>query len=115
MNLYQKGEDCDVIMKSKKKEVMLLEQFGICPHCGNLMVMLTSNFSIYGLTPHGKYPNRILKNEKDITYACECGYRAKMRWTVDGIYPENYAFLEKMEDELIQKIGNPIGYVEETL
>lgn len=94
------------------KEVMVFNEFGICPKCGRLMGMLESVYTMYGLTPHGHYPNKVLDREKNITYACLCGYRAEMVMTPNGIYPKNYY---RMDDIMItkpKKLGKVIGYVE---
>lgn len=96
----------------EKKEVMTIDQFGICPMCGSLMGMLESNYTMYGLTPNGKYPNRILETEKDITYACQCGYRAQMVMTPAGIYPKNHEKVDKIDEETVGKLATVVGYVE---
>lgn len=94
-----------------KKEVMTLNKFGLCPICGKQMYMLESHYCIYGLIPNGKYPNRLIERENDITYACECGYRSKMVMTADGIYPKDYADFESIEDTAISGLENPIGTI----
>lgn len=94
-------------------EVMSFNEFGICPRCGQLMGMLQSRYTMYGLTPHGHYPNRLLHEETDITYACMCGYRCPMIMTPAGIYPKNYIDLDKvMNTKVDKKLAKVIGYVE---
>jgi len=94
------------------KEVLTFDEFGICPKCGQLMGMLESRYTMYGLTPYGHYPNRILETQKDITYACLCGYRVEMVMTPSGIYPKNYKDLDKLITTKVKKLGKVIGYVE---
>ena len=98
-------------MSEEKKEVMTLNKFGLCPLCGKQMYMLESHYCIYGLIPNGKYPNRLIERENDITYACECGYRAKMVMTADGVYPRDYRDFKSIEDKAISGMKNPIGEV----
>lgn len=100
-------------MSDKLKEVMTVNKFGLCPKCGQLMVMMESHYNLFSLLPTGKYPSKLLEHKKDITYACECGYRASMVMTADGVYPKDYYDLNSIEDEAIKKLGNPIGYKEE--
>ena len=54
------------------KEVVTTNEFGICPRCGRNLVMLQSEYRLYGLTEIGTYPNKLLKSQEDIQYACPC-------------------------------------------
>lgn len=100
-------------MDGEKREVMTLNKFGLCPICGKPMVMMESHFTMFALIQTGKYPNKVLKREQDIEYACECGYRAKMTMTPDGIYPKDYHNLDVIETNAIKRVSNPIGKISE--
>lgn len=93
------------------KEVIRFGQYGICPRCGKIMGMLESVYTMYGLTPNGSYPNKLIEEERDITYACLCGARYSMKRTAAGIIPKDYAFQEDLKDKAFESMGNVIGYV----
>ena len=96
----------------EKKEVMILNQFGICPRCGKLMGMLEATYTMYGITPNGRYPNRLIHEEKDVTYACLCGAKYQMVRTVAGIYPKDYYKLDEIQNKTINRnLSNLIGRV----
>ena len=99
-------------MEQEKKEVMTIDRFGLCPICGKLMGALESNYTMYGLTPNGRYPRSIMGQETDVTFACECGYRCAMTRTVDGFFPKNHEKLQALEDKAIKKLAHKIGYIE---
>ena len=99
-------------MDGEKKEVMTIDKFGLCPMCGKLMGALESQYTMYGLTPNGKYPNSILGRENDVTFACECGYRCQMQRTVDGFYPKKHEKLQELDDEAVKQLAHTIGYIE---
>lgn len=99
-------------MADELKEVMTIDKFGLCPQCGKLMGALEAQYTMYGLTPNGKYPNKILEQQNEVTFACTCGYRCQMVRTIDGFYPKDHVSLEKLEDEAIEKLAKTVGYVE---
>ena len=104
---------------SNLKEVMTLDQFGLCPKCGRLMGMLEANYTMYLITPHGHYPSRILDQDNKINYACICGYRCEMVRTSHGIFPKNHVKVQegfKEDWNGYEEPANPalkIGYIEE--
>lgn len=82
------------------KEVVTTNEFGICPRCGKKLVMLQSEYRLYGLTEIGTYPNKLVKSKEHILYACECGYQSVMKRTMDGIYPISYYKIAEEEKEM---------------
>lgn len=96
----------------ENQDAIIFDQFGICPRCGRLMGMLEATYTMYGLTPHGQYPNRILTEEKEITYACLCGARYKMVRTPYGIFPKGYYKLDEMTTKRVKELATVIGYVD---
>lgn len=91
------------------KEVIMRDNFGICPHCGRLMFILKSEYTLYAMTETGAYPNRIVSTEDDLTMACICGFTCPMVNTVEGLRPRNYY---KIKDKPKPK-RLIIGYVDE--
>lgn len=98
----------------KKKEVVSLDQFAICPKCGHLMALLHSKYTMYGMTPSGKYPNKVFGIDEDYTMACVCGYRTPMVKTLLGLYPKNHYKLQEEEEIMNQKPYDKflLGYIE---
>lgn len=102
------------IIDDNKKEIVLINEFGICPHCGRQLYLLESNYTLYGVTTFGQ-PNRIIKNDTDYTAACECGFKIPMVKLYDRIVPRDYYLIKKYKDELEKgKDDNKlIGYIDE--
>lgn len=94
------------------KEVVLLEKFGICPRCGRLLYMLESKYTLYGLTETGRYPNKVIKTDSDLTAACICGFKCPMIQTVEGTMPRDYWKTKKYQEESIDKSHTIIGYID---
>lgn len=107
------GENKDNVLEAKKKkEVIKLESFGICPRCGKLMFMLHSQYTLYGMTETGKYPNKIVNRDEDYTIACLCGFKCPMVNTLEGTIPRDYYKLKNKELE--RKINSSlIGYIDD--
>lgn len=97
------------------KEVVTTNEFGICPRCGRNLVMLQSEYRLYGLTEIGTYPNKLLKSQEDIQYACSCGYRSVRKRTMDGIYPSNYYKIIEEEERMAKGKDDikVLGYIDE--
>ena len=95
------------------KEVVLVDQFGICPKCGRQMGLLHSQFTLYGITPTGKFANRIIEEEEDITAACLCGFKQRMCKTPYGLYPVDHYIAREHRNSLSDpKARGVIGYIE---
>lgn len=96
---------------SELKEIIGINEFGVCPRCGKLMGMLESIYAMYGLTYNGSYPNKVFHVEREITYACTCGARYPMKYTKYGIVPKGFKFVEDLKDKSLEP--NPIGKVDD--
>lgn len=98
------------------KEVMVKDQFGTCPHCHAQMLMLSSVYTLYGMTPSGKYPNSVMKQDKDYTMVCpKCNFKASMVQTMEGLFPRNHKKVKEDEFMMNQKPEDNklIGYIDE--
>lgn len=95
------------------KKAVEIGSFGICPRCGKLLMMFQAQYKLYGLTESGRYPNRLLKSDEKLTAVCTCGFRMKMKRTVEGTVPANYYKNEIYKKQLFEKPKDTIGYKEE--
>ena len=96
----------------KLKKIVDIGSFGICPRCSRLLMLFQAKYTLYGLTESGRYPNRILKTEENLTAVCKCGFRTKMANTIEGTVPAEYYKLKLYKKQLEEEPNQSIGYKE---
>jgi ssDNA-binding Zn-finger/Zn-ribbon topoisomerase 1 len=100
---------------SEKKEVVLIDRFSICPHCGKTMALLQSKYTMYMMLGTSNLPNKVIGQEEDYTMACTCGFRVPMVKTMNGFYPRDHYKVEEEEKLMNEKPADRllIGYIDE--
>lgn len=89
------------------KEVIIKNNFGLCPICGKPLLLLKSYYALYTLT-NIALAHKLLADIVKYKVKCkDCGYSCEMKLLPGGLVPKNY------NSELDAKpilLNNPIGY-----
>ena len=99
-----------------KKEVISVNEFGICPKCGYKVVMLASDYNLYGLSQYGSVATKHMKSDSDFTVICpKCGFKHSFVIFFDQFVPKEYYKVQDHNEQLKSGIDDwkIIGYIDE--
>lgn len=86
------------------EEVVLRNQFGVCPRCGKPLLLIQSLRTAYLLAPTGWIRKEVSQNISYRVY-CDCGFNMKMKITPGGLVPND--FIGDIEESKL--LVNPLG------
>ncbi len=97
-------------MKDKKIDVVSVNEFGICPICGNRFMLLKSAYCAYTLSDSG-WITAMVDDKVEFKVICtNCGYTCDMEVTVNGLTPKDSKIKDSDTRKPILK-DNPIGKI----
>lgn len=97
-------------MKDNKIIPIVTNEFGICPICGNRLLLLKSAYSAYTLSDSG-WITSMLDDKVEFKVICtNCHYTCDMEITASGLTPKDYKFKDNDTRKPILK-DNPIGEI----
>ena len=105
-------EDCNE--PQKKQEVIRLNRFSVCPHCGKRMLLTKAEFDIY-LTGDSGWIQRELDKQIKYRMHCMCGYTMDMELRDCGMFPKGFKGNDNSTISLkdIRKVREQIGFVQQ--